>query len=136
MFDTVGLVGVADCADDDLVELAAAHARVEAAHAERKLAVVAELARRRRVWGESAVGSVGLAEFVAAEVAVGLSVSTGVARHWMSLGYTLAVQLPRTRQALARGVLDVARAQVIADAPWVSPTPGCWPRWRPACSRS
>ena len=116
MFDTlVGLVGVADCTDDDLVELAAAHARAEAAHAERKLAVVAELARRRRVWGESAVGSVGLAEFVAAEVAVGLSVSTGVARHWMSLGYTLAVQLPRTRQALARGVLDVARAQVIAE---------------------
>lgn len=103
------------CAVDDLVGLLAAHARAEAFHTERKLAVAAELHRARcaqdardQVFGREP------GEFVAAEVAVALSVSTQVAYSWMSLGTDLATRLPATRRALAAGELDYPRVRVIA----------------------
>lgn len=96
--------------------LLAAHARAEAFHTERKLAVAAELHRvrcaqdaRDQVFGREP------GEFVAAEVAVALSVSTQVAYSWMSLGTDLATRLPATRRALAAGELDYPRVRVIAD---------------------
>jgi len=98
------------------VGLLAAHARAEAFHTERKLAVAAELHRARcaqdardQVFGREP------GEFVAAEVAVALSVSTQVAYSWMSLGTDLATRLPATRRALAAGELDYPRVRVIAD---------------------
>jgi len=104
------------CAVDELVDLLAAHARAEAFHTERKLAVAAELHRARcakeardQLFGHEP------GEFVATEVAVALSVSTQVAYSWISLGADLATRLPLTRRALAAGELDYPRVRVIAD---------------------
>jgi len=106
----------AACATDELVELMAAHARAESAHAQRKLAVVAELSRRREA-DDAAVGAwtSQLGEFVPAEVGVGLTVSKGVASAFVSTGQILDDRLPAIRAAFARGELDYARVRVIVE---------------------
>ena len=57
----------------------------------------------------------GRAEFVAAEIATALSVSTGTAHALAHLGDVLDTRLPGVRAALERGELDVVRVRVIAD---------------------
>ncbi len=114
MFEHVRLPVPGECATAELVELMAAHSRAESAHAQRKLAVAAELFRRREA-EDAAAGAwtSQLGEFVPAEVGVGLTISKGVASTFVSVGQVLDGRLPATKAAFARGELDYSRVRVI-----------------------
>lgn len=110
------LPSAAACATEELVGLMAAHARAESMHAQRKLAVVAELQRRREAQDATAGVRTGrLGEFTVAEVAVGLTVSKAAADGFLHVGTALAQRLPLTRLAFARGELDFTRVRAIVE---------------------
>ncbi len=104
------------CAAEELVELMAAHGRAESAHAQRKLAMAAELYRRRKA--ENATNGAWTSqqgEFVPAEIGAGLRVSRAVAAGLLHVGLSLDDRLPATKQAFARGELDYGRVRTIAE---------------------
>ena len=112
-----GLAAAADAAADDrfagvpegdLVGLLCAWDRVEAHAAARKLAVVAELARRNPSPED--------AEFTADEIANALGESRSRADELMGTADRLDSHLPGTRAALRDGTLSLGKARIIAIA--------------------
>ena len=112
-----GLAAAADAAADDrfagvpegeLVGLLCAWDRVEAHAAARKLAVVAELARRNPSPED--------AEFTADEIANALGESRSRADELMGTADHLDSHLPGTRAALRDGTLSLGKARIIAIA--------------------
>jgi Domain of unknown function (DUF222) len=107
-----------DVTDDQLLGLLGARRRLEARQAWERLMVVAELIRRRpkpgcrlvgparmpRVWHESAAG----------ELRTHLHLSPQEADAMLGLAHDLLVKLPLTSAALRDGMIDLARAQLIA----------------------
>jgi Domain of unknown function (DUF222) len=104
--------------DDQLFGLLSARRRLEARQAWERLMVVTELIRRRpgpgcalegpgqmpKVWHESAYG----------ELRAQLHLTQNEADAMLGLAHDLAVKLPLTSAALRDGVIDLARAQLIA----------------------
>jgi hypothetical protein len=113
------LLGAQECDrldDFDVVEMARAARRLASWAASLELGAIAELAARRRRQGvklgawDSEVG-----EWVADEVAAALTLSGGTAAHLVVMAEQLAESLPLTFRALREGLIDVAKARVIAD---------------------
>ena len=97
-----------------------AWARIESWAAAGRLSAVAELIRRRPATrGERATRGgvpVSWGKFCADELAVALSISRWAAEKMTGLARDLATRLPLTNRALAEGVIDAYKAQVIAEA--------------------
>ena len=99
----------------ELIDAMAGLHRAESTLAERKLAVIAELADHRleqAVRDEIDCG----AEVAEAEVGAALTVGRGEAGRLIELATALAHRLPRVRAALAAGQLDAYRAGLIESA--------------------
>ena len=113
--------GHANLDDDELIGVLAGWAKTEAWAAAGRLAAAAELAARRPAGtraaaaaraGKPAVWS----KYCADELAVALSVSRRAAERMIPLAHDLATRLPRTRHALAEGIIGDYKAQLIAEA--------------------
>ena len=113
--------GHAGLDDDELIGVLAGWAKTEAWAAAGRLAAAAELAARRPAGtraaaaaraGKPAVWS----RYCADELAVALSISRRSAERMIPLAHDLATRLPRTRQALAEGIIGDYKAQLIAEA--------------------
>ncbi|MGI8328885.1 DUF222 domain-containing protein [Actinomadura scrupuli] len=105
---------MAELTDDELVSVMVAWRRITSWAQSCELAAVAELVRRRE---ERHPGGPPLkvAESIADEIALALTLSGGAAGMWAGLACRLTEQLPATRQALAQGRIDLPRAKAIAD---------------------
>ena len=112
--------GYAGTSDDELIGVLGAWARIESWAAAGRLSAVAELIRRRPATrGERATRGgvpVSWGKFCADELAVALSISRWAAEKMTGLARDLATRLPLTNRALAEGVIDAYKAQVIAEA--------------------
>ncbi|WP_308114892.1 DUF222 domain-containing protein [Rhodococcus opacus] len=103
--------------DVGLVELMADLHRSESVVAERKLAVIAELFVRRTAEIESDGAWTSTAhEVVEAEIGAALTMGRAAAGRLIGLGMSLRTRLPATREAMARGDLDMYRVRLIEDA--------------------
>ena len=96
-------------------------AKTEAWAAAGRLAAAAELAARRpapsRAAAAARAGKPAMwSRYCADELAVALSISRRAAERMIPLAHDLATRLPRTRQALAEGVIGDYKAQLIAEA--------------------
>jgi hypothetical protein len=100
--------GFAGVSEGELVGLLGAWDRVEAHAAARKLAVVAELARRNPAPED--------AEFTADEIACALGESRTRAYELLGTAEHLDTRLPGTRAALLDGTLSLGKARLIATA--------------------
>ncbi|WP_169815612.1 DUF222 domain-containing protein [Nocardia inohanensis] len=101
--------------DEELIEsLRRAHGAAAFAQAA-EVTAVREVYRRHRA-GNAAPGPGGVraGEFAAAEVAVAVQVSEGVAAALIDIGLALD-SLPQTKLAFAAGRIDLSRVQVITD---------------------
>jgi Domain of unknown function (DUF222) len=110
----------AGATDDELFGVLQAWQRQESRAASRKLAVIAELIRRRpapgcdprepggmpRAWGK----------FCGDELAAASACSGQAAEKSLILAHDLATRLPGTAKALYDGAIDVYKARIIADA--------------------
>jgi hypothetical protein len=110
----------AGACDDELIGVLRAWQAQESRAAARKLAVIAELIRRRpapgceppapggmpRVWGK----------FCADELAAATACSGQAAGKTLTLAYDLATRLPGTARALHDGTIDACKARIIAEA--------------------
>jgi hypothetical protein len=107
-------------ADHELIGVLRAWDRVEAHAAARKLALVAELIRRRPEADVEPESSVRIPaawdEFVSDELAAALGESRGQASNLLTLARDLAVKLPGTWTALCDGSLTLWKARLIAAA--------------------
>src|SRR2546429_1538351 len=113
-----GLAAAADAAAGDdrfagvseaeLIGVLCAWDRIEANAAARKLAVVAELARRNPAPPD--------AEFTADQLACALGESRGRAESLIGMAQTLETHLPGTKTALADGTVSRYKAEIIARA--------------------
>ncbi|HEY2075325.1 MAG TPA: DUF222 domain-containing protein, partial [Streptosporangiaceae bacterium] len=107
--------------DWDLPGMAAGYRRLAGWAQARELAAVAEIAARRAAANpDIGAGEDGrpcrLPPEAAAEVALELRMSQYGASDWTDLGCQLRWRLPATFAALAAGVIDLARARIIAEA--------------------
>ncbi len=110
----------AGATDDELIGILTAWQRLEAWAAAQKLAVIAELIRRRPGPG----GSPGRAgdmpqtwgQFCADELAVATATSGQAADRALGLAGDLAARLPGTARALHHGAIDAYKARIIAEA--------------------
>jgi len=100
--------GFAGVSEAELVGVMCAWDRVEAHAAARKLAAVAELARRNPKPEDQ--------EFIADEVAHALAESRGRAEVLIDLAQTLETRLPGTRAGLSGGTITRYKAEIIARA--------------------
>jgi hypothetical protein len=109
--------------DHDLLEVVAGWERVISWAQEAQLAAVAEFVRRPVIVGtdphagwaaRAGVGQM-VREFADDELAARLSTSRVAAATRIDIGLSLARSLPATREALATGRVDLARARVIID---------------------
>jgi hypothetical protein len=100
--------GFAGVSEAELVGMLCAWDRVEAHAAARKLAAVAELARRNPEPGDQ--------EFIADEVAHALAESRSRAEVLVDLARTLQTRLPGTAAALLDGTITRYKAEIIARA--------------------
>src|SRR5215469_3596198 len=101
-------IGLGVLSDDELIGVLGAARRLSSWQAELELAVVAELdARRARPDGQEN-------EHVAEEIAAALTLTRRSASTLLELSRRLEC-LPQTQALLAAGVIDRARAGVIAD---------------------
>ncbi len=100
--------GFANVSEGELVGVLCARDRVEAHAAARKLAVIAELARRSP--------SLEDAEFTADEIASALGESRGRAYDLMGTADHLDNRLPGTKAALYEGTVSLYKARLIATA--------------------
>jgi hypothetical protein len=98
----------AGVSEAELVGVVCAWDRVEAHAVARKLAAVAELARRNPEPGDQ--------EFTADEVAHALAESRGRAEVLIDLAQTLETRLPGTRAGLSGGTITRYKAEIIARA--------------------
>ena len=104
--DAAGETRFAGVSEGELVGLLCAWDRVEAHAAARKLAVVAELARRNPGPED--------AEFTADEMAYALGESRTRADELLGLADHLQTRLPGTRAALRDGTITLGKARIIA----------------------
>ncbi|MGV9863139.1 DUF222 domain-containing protein [Rhodococcus koreensis] len=103
--------------DVGLVELMTDLHRSESVVAERKLAVIAELFVRRTAEIESDGAWTSTAhEVVEAEIGAALTMGRAAAGRLIGLGMSLRTRLHTTREAMARGDLDLYRVRLIEDA--------------------
>jgi hypothetical protein len=107
--------------DDELIGVLAGWAKTEAWAAAGRLAAVAELAARRppatrRQAATRGGQPAGWDKFCADKAAAALALSRRSAERMVPLAHDLATRLPRTRQALADGVISEYKAQLIAEA--------------------
>ncbi|KAF0959720.1 HNH endonuclease signature motif containing protein [Rhodococcus sp. T7] len=103
--------------DVGLVELMTDLHRSESVVAERKLAVIAELFVRRTAEIETDGAWTSTAhEVVEAEIGAALTMGRAAAGRLIGLGMSLRTRLPATREAMARGDLDMYRVRLIEDA--------------------
>src|ERR1700761_8983378 len=113
--------GLAGLDDDELIGVLRAWQRIESWASANGLAAVAELAGRRPAPGTSpaAPGQFPeeLSEFLSDEVGAALTLTGQAASIHTELGLDLAVRLPATFRAHQRGVIDRAKARLIAEAP-------------------
>jgi hypothetical protein len=100
--------GFAGISEAELVGVVCAWDRVEAHAVARKLAAIAELARRTPEPGDQ--------EFIADEVAHALAESRGRAEVLVDLAQTLQTRLPGTAAALDDGTITRYKAEIIARA--------------------
>ncbi|MBF6174883.1 HNH endonuclease signature motif containing protein [Nocardia blacklockiae] len=84
------------------------------AHGAAAFAQAAEVAAVRELYRRQRAAEVEGGEFAATEAAVAVQISEQVAAALIDIGMALD-RLPRTREAFASGLIDLARAQVIAD---------------------
>jgi hypothetical protein len=105
--------------DDALIGVLRGWQRVASWATARKLAAVAELARRRPADRTPPAAAGGfpaeLSEFVADEVAAALTLTVRSAEAEVGLALDLAVRLPGTGAALAAGLLDLTRVKIITS---------------------
>ena len=105
--------------DDELTGVLCVWDRLEAHMAARKLAVIAELARRRPVLEAPSSGrpaGTGHDDFCADEIAHALAESRRKAGDLLTVADSLDAKLPSTRAALRDGVITLAKAQIITNA--------------------
>jgi Domain of unknown function (DUF222) len=100
--------GFAGVSEAELAGVVCAWDRVEAHAAARKLAAIAELARRNPEPGDG--------EFIADQVAYALAESRGRAGDLVDLAQTLQDRLPGTAAALDDGMISRYKAEIIARA--------------------
>jgi hypothetical protein len=112
--------GLAELDDDELVGAMRAWQRIESWASASGLAAVAELARRRPADGtplpQPGQFPAALSEFISDEVAAALTLTGQAASTHTELGLDLAVRLPATFRAHHQGLIDRARARLIAEA--------------------
>jgi hypothetical protein len=109
----------AGASDDELIGVLCAWDRLEAHMAARKLAAIAELARRRPVLDPSSSGQPAgtrYDDFAADELAHVLAESRYKAAGLMTVADSLDVKLPGTRAALRDGIITMPKAQIITSA--------------------
>jgi len=118
--EVTGLSGrCAGASDDELVGVLRAWGRLESWAAERKLAVIAELIRRRPAPGNPPSGPGGMprgwGKFCGDELAAAVAISAQAAERTLQLAHDLASRLPGTARALREGVIDLGKARIIAE---------------------
>jgi hypothetical protein len=110
----------AGASDDELIGVLRAWQRQESRAAARKLAVIAELIRRRPAPGHAPCVPGGLPQawgrFCGDELAAATATSGQAAEKTLTLAHDLAARLPGTARALHDGLIDVGKARIIADA--------------------
>ena len=106
--------------DNELIGVLRAWQRIGSWVAARRLAVTAELIRRRPATGCSLDGPADLPErwgkFCADELAAATASSVRDADKKLALAHDLAAKLPGTARALLEGVIDEYKALIIAEA--------------------
>ncbi len=118
--EVTGLSGrCAGASDDELVGVLRAWGRLESWAAERKLAVIAELIRRRPAPGNPPSGPGGMpggwGKFCGDELAAAVAVSAQAAEKTLQLAHDLASRLAGTARALREGLIDLGKARIIAE---------------------
>jgi hypothetical protein len=118
--EVTGLSGrCAGASDDELVGVLRAWGRLESWAAERKLAVIAELIRRRPAPGNPPSGPGGMpggwGKFCGDELAAAVAISAQAAEKTLQLAHDLAARLPGTARALREGLIDLGKARIIAE---------------------
>jgi hypothetical protein len=110
----------AGASDDELIGVLTAWQRQESRAASRKLAVVAELIRRRPAPGceprQPGGTPAAWGRFCGDELAAAAACSGQAAEKTLTLARDLATRLPGTFKALYDGAIDTYKAQIIADA--------------------
>jgi hypothetical protein len=111
---------LAELADDELIGVLRAWQRLESWCASGLLTAVAELARRRPADRTPAAAPgmfpAQLSEFISEEIAAALTLTSRTADACQDLALDLATRLPGTARALAEGIIDRAKARLIADS--------------------
>jgi hypothetical protein len=106
--------------DDELIGVLGAWQRIESWASARRLAVTAELIRRRPAPGCPLEGPAELPEiwgkFCPDELAVALAISARAGDKNLALAYNLAGRLPGTARALLEGAITEYKAQIISEA--------------------
>jgi hypothetical protein len=106
--------------DDELIGVLRAWQRIESWASARRLAVTAELIRRRPAPGCALEGPAELPEvwgkFCPDELAVALAISARAGDKSLALAYDLAGRLPGTARALLEGAISEYKAQIISEA--------------------
>ncbi len=118
--EVTGLSGrCAGASDDELVGVLRAWGRLESWAAERKLAVIAELIRRRPAPGNPPSGPGGMprgwGKFCGDELVAAIAISAQAAEKTLQLAHDLASRLPGTARALREGLIDLVKARIIAE---------------------
>jgi hypothetical protein len=106
--------------DDELIGVLRAWDRLESWTAARKLAVAAELIRRRPAPGCAPAGTAampaGWGKFCGDELAAATATARLAADKTLNLAHDLTVRLPRTARALHQGTITLYKARLIAEA--------------------
>ena len=106
--------------DDELIGMLRAWQRIESWASARRLAVTAELIRRRPAPGCAPQGPAELpsawGKFCADELALTMAISARAGDKKLALAYDLAGRLPGTARALLEGAIDEYKAQIISEA--------------------
>jgi hypothetical protein len=111
---------LAELDDDELIGAMRAWQRIESWASANGLAALAELARRRPAPGTPPARPgqfpSKLSEFISDEVGAALTLTGQAASTHTELGLDLAVRMPATFRAHHRGLIDRAKARLIAEA--------------------
>ncbi|HEX4256646.1 MAG TPA: DUF222 domain-containing protein, partial [Streptosporangiaceae bacterium] len=109
-----------NASDDELIGILRAWQRTESWVSARRLAVIAELIRRRPAPGCGPQGPAELPDawgkFCADELAVAMAISARAGDKKLALAYDLPGRLPGTARAQLEGAIDEYKAQIIAEA--------------------
>jgi hypothetical protein len=106
--------------DDELIGVLRAWQRIESWASARRLAVTAELIRRRPGPGCELEGAAELpgiwGKFCPDELAIAMAISARAGDKKLALAHDLAGRLPGTARALLEGAIDEYKAQIISEA--------------------